>query len=269
MVMSARLGFIDVEDFLERIEQEAKYYLARVGQVSIRSAAEDPGFSGLVGAGGILVAATLDLKIRSLTGNEKSLDDVMRKMYEEFGATDKTHYTAEDVVRIANSVSGSELTSFFDKYLIGTEALPLEDHLSFAGLDFQANIGEAKPSRDYVTRSLLRIRSLRHAHGKDGFLIRGSQAADLQDGDRLIAMAGIPVKTYDDVADAAKGWEPGDTVKLTLVRGKKEMTVDVSLSGKGDTVAMERDVEVSISRKKDMSDLEASILAAIIGEPAR
>lgn len=267
VVISTRLGFIDVQEFLARMEQEARYYLAKVGQVSIRSAAEDPAFSGLVQAGGILIAATLDVEIRKLTDNEKSLDDVMQRMFEEFSTMGGRYYTVEDIVRTANGVSGKELTIFFDRYLLGMEEMPLEEYFGFAGLDYQANIGETKLSRDYVTRSLLRIRSLRHAHGLSGFHIRGSRNTDLQDGDRLIAMAGTPVKTYDDIPNAAKDWKPGDRIELTLVRGEKEITVDVILSGQGDTVAMERNVEVSISIKKDISDHEASILAGIIGGP--
>ena len=86
-------------------------------------------------AKGALLALCLDLTIRSKTNNEKSLDDIMRYLWINFGK--KSIGLPEGKIEsIASEISGIDLSSFFEKYLYGTEDLPLKELLSNVGITF-------------------------------------------------------------------------------------------------------------------------------------
>ena len=90
---------------------------------------------------GALVALLLDLTIRQLSGHARSLDDVMRRLYEEFGKTG-IGYTEDDYVRIVNEVAGRDMHAYFDKFIYGTAPLqePLDRVLHTVGC--QLLVGE-------------------------------------------------------------------------------------------------------------------------------
>ena len=71
---------------------------------------------------GALVALILDLTMRQLSGHARSLDDVMRRLYEEFGQTG-IGYTEADYVRLVNEVAGRDMHAYFDKFIYGLEPL--------------------------------------------------------------------------------------------------------------------------------------------------
>ncbi|SHK26127.1 M61 family metallopeptidase [Hymenobacter psychrotolerans] len=83
---------------------------------------------------GALVALLLDLTLRRLSQHQRSLDDVMRRLWEEFGKTG-IGYTEDDYGRIVMDVAGRDMTAYFDKFIYGTAPLeePLDKALSFVG----------------------------------------------------------------------------------------------------------------------------------------
>ena len=83
---------------------------------------------------GALAALILDLTLRQLSGHTRSLDDVMRRLYEEFGKT-SIGYTEADYVRIVNEVAGRDMHAYFDKFIYGTAPLqePLDRVLRTVG----------------------------------------------------------------------------------------------------------------------------------------
>ena len=83
---------------------------------------------------GALAALILDLTLRQLSGHTRSLDDVMRQLYEEFGKT-SIGYTEADYVRIVNEIAGRDMHAYFDKFIYGTAPLqePLDRVLRTVG----------------------------------------------------------------------------------------------------------------------------------------
>ncbi|WP_052732888.1 M61 family metallopeptidase [Hymenobacter terrenus] len=83
---------------------------------------------------GALAALILDLTLRQLSGHARSLDDVMRRLYEEFGKTG-IGYTEADYIRIVNEVAGRNMQAYFDKFIYGTAPLtePLDKVLHTVG----------------------------------------------------------------------------------------------------------------------------------------
>ncbi|GAB3314968.1 PDZ domain-containing protein [Hymenobacter humi] len=83
---------------------------------------------------GALAALILDLTLRQLSGHARSLDDVMRRLYDEFGKTG-IGYTEADYIRIVNEVAGRDMRTYFDKFIYGTDPLtePLNKVLHTVG----------------------------------------------------------------------------------------------------------------------------------------
>jgi predicted metalloprotease with PDZ domain len=264
LVASARLGFIGEDDFLRSIEGACRSYLPKAGQVSVRGAGDATSSAfGMVYFGGCLTALTLDIEIRRLTQGKRSLDDLMRTVYQEFGTT-RTKYSVYDVIRAANTVSGTDMTGFFEKHVLGTDELPLKESLEHAGLSLDMRIGKPTPDRSYVIHDLLRIQSLTRTDS--GFVIRRSTDAGYEDEDRLIAIEGTPVKTYDDLVKSVDGLKPGDAVQLTLIRQGEESAMVVTLAGTEKEIPLERPVEVTVTKKEFISETERSILTGILGD---
>ena len=89
---------------------------------------------------GALAALLLDLTLRQLHGHTRSLDDVMRRLYDEFGKTG-IGYTDEDYVRVVTEVAGRKMQVYFDKFINGTAPLqePLDKALHTVGCQLVAH----------------------------------------------------------------------------------------------------------------------------------
>ena len=79
---------------------------------------------------GLIVGLLLDLKIRTETNNQKTLDDVMRAMFKKYasGLQKKYYlpgrgYSEQDFERMAEKISGLDLRSFFDSALRSSKEL--------------------------------------------------------------------------------------------------------------------------------------------------
>lgn len=89
---------------------------------------------------GNLVAFMLDIEILKHTQNKKSLKDVCRVLYNEFGLK-KNGYTESDIIRCCETVAVVSLKHIFDKYVYGTEDFEsmLNECFSYVGLEMQKN----------------------------------------------------------------------------------------------------------------------------------
>jgi len=261
-VVSVRLGLVSEGDFLRNLERTWKAYLSRQGDISIHEAGEDKSANReLIYDGGSLIAAALDVQIRSLTENQSSLDDVMKQMYRKFGLTG-VPYTMKDVIRIVSRITGEDFQPFFNKYVTGTEQLPLEEYLKDAGVDVELEFGERLPRLHDILR-MLRIRAIGGPPGGGMFI---DSSPRYQDNDQLIGITGTPVKTFDDIRKVAVDWEYGDVVELTLERNGEEIVLQVTLGGTSEKPPLKADIfGVNITKRADSTDSQCSILAGILG----
>ena len=262
-IVSARLGLTSENEFLDNLESACEAYLSKQGNLSIRRAGENKGAnSGLVYQGGSLVAAALDVKIRKLTQNRNSLDDVMRQMYQEFGLT-SVSYTMDDVIRIVNQITGADFAHFFRNYVSGTKRLPLAEYLGDVGVDVQIEFGEELPSGNYVIHQMLHINSLTQTD--KGLIIHRSPKVGYQDEDKLIAINDKSVKTFNDLRRLAKDWNAGDVVALTLQRKDEEIIMSITSSGTTEKPPMEiENVNVTLTKRADSTDSQRAIWADIL-----
>jgi len=74
---------------------------------------------------GALVSLLMDALTRKVTNENKTLDDLMRTLYERYGGM-KGVYANTDMIRVLNSITGFDFTPFFSKYVYGKDTLPLK-----------------------------------------------------------------------------------------------------------------------------------------------
>ena len=91
---------------------------------------------------GAVVAFLLDAKIRKLTKNRKSLDDLMRHMYKQHS---KTGFTRDDFRAAAGKIADADLNPWFERAIDSTEELEYDESLTFLGVTIPSAV---KPKED-------------------------------------------------------------------------------------------------------------------------
>src|SRR5882762_8445121 len=171
---------------------------------------------------GQVLGNLLDILIRDRTGNEKSLDDVMRALNANFAKQGKTYRDSLDVQLTAESVAGGSLAEFFAKYVAGTDAFPYQQILALAGLTLRT-VERRKPALGFLLE-----------HEPSGpFVVstvdsEGPAAhAGLLPGDVILNWNG------DEVPKRVEHWlqeqKAGDLLKLRVRREDKDISLEFRL----------------------------------------
>src|SRR3989475_9600293 len=150
---------------------------------------------------GELIALNLDLLIRGWTTGQRSLDDVMRRAYDELYPKSPNAsyylkgraYTVDDFKRIVSQVAGMDMTGWFEKYVRGVETLPYDESLAFVGL----RLVKTAPSEPYTAG--IRIDREDRQALRLGTLRPGSPAENggVQQGGILVSIGGTTVSRHN------------------------------------------------------------------------
>ncbi len=141
-----RQGIVSKELFRNKMEKILALYQHQRGwkdkDTSLLKAGEKKGRNRfLIYNGGWAIAMALDVTIMESTDGQKTLDDFMNAMFQKHRSTP---YTYADLVETASEVAGVDLSSFFAKYVEGTELLPLAEYLDKLGYRMLDIIYEAE-----------------------------------------------------------------------------------------------------------------------------
>jgi predicted metalloprotease with PDZ domain len=198
-----------------------------------------PDFSISYYSKGQLLGVLLDLLIRDRTGGERSLDDVLRKMNENFAEKNRPYRDSLDVRLTAESVAGGSFDDFFRQYVAAAEPLPYSEVLSTAGLVLE---------KQEVTRAELGFTLERDGNGKAivRSVVSGSppERSGLRVGDEVDSFNG------ESVPRRADGWvrsrRPGDLVRLQVRRNDQPFDLSFALGGKTEEIfAIDEDPHAS------------------------
>ena len=171
---------------------------------------------------GQVLGVLLDLLIRDHTGNQRSLDDVLRAMNQDFGKTGKFYRDSLDVRLTAEKIAGASLEDFFSKYISGAEPLPYAQFFSLAGLDLE----QKETSRAVLGFAVQREPN---APWKVATVDLGSNAesSGLKVGDEILRW------NNGDVPRRPEHWaaeqKPGEELHLRVRRAGTEVSVDLHL----------------------------------------
>src|SRR6266853_3574856 len=180
---------------------------------------------------GEVLGLVLDLLIRGKTGGRASLDDVMRRMYEEFylKSPNATYYLRgrgyrpEDFERMVSEVSGADMSDCFKRYVRGVDSPPYEEAFAQVGLRFvreprqPVSLGISADESDKAAYTIGRVRP-------------DSPAADagLEVGDKLLFFGGLKI-TPTNFLRLLGRYKPGDRVALIVQRGARTLQVSITL----------------------------------------
>jgi predicted metalloprotease with PDZ domain len=171
---------------------------------------------------GGLVATCLDLRIRRQSGEERSLDDVLRALWRDFGRGGVGY--PEDVRAIFEGAVDLDLSEPFNRWITGREDPDLAGELAHVGLDLTVDT-EGEQSRTYlgleVSEGPLRVRGV----------LEGSPAAaaGLAPGDQLLAIDRLRVASEAALRRRIGAREPGAAIELALFRRSRLLSVPVTL----------------------------------------
>jgi predicted metalloprotease with PDZ domain len=236
LLIPTRAGIYDGQSFLHHLSQEITKFLTTPGR-KVQSLFESSFDTWIklyrpdANSGnsqmsyylkGSMVSLLLDLLIRAEHGNQRSLDDVMLKMWQQFGKAE-IGYTPEQLQSVITSVAGRDLTDFFQRYIHGTEELPFNQYLEPFGLQLVGG-HEGEP--------FLGVR-VNTENGREiiKFVETGSpaQLAGIDPGDELLAIDGVRV-TANGLSDRLKDYQPQDTIQVTVFHHDLLRSVRVTLA---------------------------------------
>lgn len=229
-----RSGVFSKEEFFQELNTLFKRHFDNFGRfnLSVAEASFDLWLDGYsagvperkvsVYVKGALIALMLDLKIREHSGGERSLDDVMKTLWLNFGKT-YTGYTAQHVRSLCEELTGASFSYFWNEFVEGI--IPIEESLNelldFAGCYLKEAESPAATERLFG----FRVSKKETAHVVS--LIQPASVAEklLSLEDEIIAVNGN--KVNDKVDDLVEHEE----IELTLFRNNKLKTIMLKSNG--------------------------------------
>ncbi len=172
---------------------------------------------------GAIVSMMLDMTIRAASGGSKSLDDVMRHLYQEFFKKDK-NFTTEDFQKSAELMAGKSLDDFFSRYVRGKVDIDYASIVEGVGLRMdvkQENMGKAFFGADLVEENgKLTIRTIPSDTPayEQGF----------NTGDQIVAIDGYRA-SHSFLQTYLGDRKPNDTVKFSIFRFDQLREIDLKL----------------------------------------
>jgi predicted metalloprotease with PDZ domain len=164
---------------------------------------------------GAAVGSLLDLQIRMSTSSERSLDDVMRKVYRDTFLNEGRGFTERDFEDACQAVSGANVGDIFERHVRGRETMDFGRYLGYAGLTLVPKGGRPAKEEGFLGVKL--------SGGADrvvvGSRLFGSPAeeCDLSAGDEIIGVDGLRVDAQKLAFSIAVS-KPGTTVRIVTSR---------------------------------------------------
>ena len=208
---------------------------------------------------GSLIAFALDQTIRQATDDQKSLDDLMRLLWQEYGKSGKG-LAEKEIEGLASKFAGVNLDNFFAKYLYGTEDLPLADLLTPVGINFclrpasNADDKGGKPAQNTSSKPVVTLGARVVSEPAGACLShvfdRGpAQIAGLAAGDVVLALNGIKMNK-DSLEKTINTYSPDSEVKIHAFRRDELMEFTVQLTeAPHDTCYLEMNESASAEQK--------------------
>ena len=172
---------------------------------------------------GETVSMMLDVVIRTSSNGAKSLDDVMRHLYNEFGKKNR-NFTPADFQKASELAAGRSLEDFFSKYVRGEAEIDYNGILNGIGIQVRAEAPER--NRAYIGADLveeggrLTIRTV--AAGTPAY------EQGLNTGDQIVAIDGYRASNVFLQSYLAER-KPNDTLRMTIFRFDKLRDVTFTL----------------------------------------
>ncbi|RYY28077.1 MAG: M61 family peptidase, partial [Sphingobacteriaceae bacterium] len=172
---------------------------------------------------GSLIALCIDLLIIRQSNGRFSLDEVMKRMYQQFYKNENRGYTEHEFRIALEEIAGCGLNHIYEQYINGLEDLDYNHYLSYAGLRLRVCVPEKKPLPATGFTAVLNNGKLLVT-----YVMRDTNAwyAGINVNDELLAING------NRIADLEKSLQfllPGDEIEVTLIRDGRLLQIPLTL----------------------------------------
>ena len=218
---------------------------------------------------GELIGTMLDITIRNSTGGQKSMDDVMRLLFNQASPPDplspslrsgqalRERGTAEPridgkaIEQAVEAVCGCDMSPFFDAYVRHAAPIDFDRYLGLIGLQTSLSWGPAvyngEPERDLRVWGYERDTTLR--------LVINNPAsiwgrAGLHSRDRLVSINGAPLRTWAELRAKLQSLRLGDTVQVRVQRDQRFDATVVVRGFERPTVRIERLPNATLAQRR-------------------
>lgn len=185
---------------------------------------------------GAMLALALDLLIQKHSNYERSLDDLMRHLWQQFGKP-QIGVPEGEIETLASEIAGTDLSEFFSRYLYGTEDIPLADLLGDMGVHFVLRAAETMDDRGgkaAKTKQAVAGIGARFANQSSGALISNvfddspALLGGLSVGDIIIAIDQIKVDKAN-IDKVIASYPVGSNVTVHAFRRDELMEFSITL----------------------------------------
>jgi len=190
---------------------------------------------------GELLGLMFDIEIRALTGNAKSLDDVMRLLLENHGLP-KPGFTDAELKAAFEKVAGVDLTNFWSRFVAGRDEIDFAAYFNKAGLQLTKGYRPGSPYAAGKTDKPGALGIRTRANGDRvvvANVIAGSPAYEggVNAGDELVAIDGKKIDASNGVERQGQpgllnDMRAGQRVTLIVFRRERLVNFDLTAAGK-------------------------------------
>ena len=180
---------------------------------------------------GAVLGSLLNLAILAGTDGQRSMDDLLRYLYQEYYKKQQRGFTDDEFRKAAEQIAGKPLTDFFDNGVNGTGPLNYNAYFEPVGLRLinTADTPEARQKQDGFLGASARTNPVTN-RALVMSVRRGSAAelGGLNVGDEIVAIDGAPLT--DDLNKTLAGHKAGERLKVGVNRGglSREFTVQLT-----------------------------------------
>jgi predicted metalloprotease with PDZ domain len=183
---------------------------------------------------GAAIGLGLDLSLRARTEHKVTLDDYMRRLWQDFGLPNgpvegrvAKPYTMQDLRDALSVVSGdrSFANEFFDRYIQGREVVDYQPLLARAGLVLR----KSRSGRAWAGPLTLDFGNGPARVSEPTIEDTPVHTAGLDRGDEILSLDGTAISGPGSVEAAVDRRRPGDEVRLSIRRRGVAQTLTVIL----------------------------------------
>jgi predicted metalloprotease with PDZ domain len=171
---------------------------------------------------GEIIGLLLDIEIRARTKNQKSLDDVMRYLLEQY-ASKGIGFPEDGFLQAIEAVAGSDFDEFYQMTAQSRQELDYNRYLRQAGLQVEVS---KQPATMYL--------GIQFDQGDSGLpritrVMPNSPAerSRLDVGDHLVSINDARL-TFENFRSRLRVHTIGETIKLTVLRGERLVTLNIT-----------------------------------------
>ena len=178
---------------------------------------------------GEILGMMFDLEIRKATNNAKSLDDVMRLLYENH-ALPKPGFTDAELKAAFEKIAGTDFTDFYAKYVSGTMDIDWNRFLAHAGLQLTKGYSNDVQGQETPPRGFIGVRL---KPGGTGIATVYADTPAYNDGlnvnDEIVAVNGQRIDNAG-FNEFITGLTIGKPATFTVFRREKLLTLPITIA---------------------------------------